>query len=97
MMPEIEMDWWRKLGEMRGRETKNLDLNVENLDVTIEPVTGTVKWLKTELADFVTHTSSSANVVIDSASAELTKRITKQIGEIERARAEGRPLPNTLE
>jgi len=78
------MDWWRKIGEERGRETKNLDL-------------GNVKWLKTELADFVTHTSSSANVVIDSASAELTKRITKQISEIERAQAEGRPLPNSLE
>jgi hypothetical protein len=94
MMPEIDMDWWRKIAEKPGRETKNVDLSVENLDVTIEP--GKVRWLKTELADFVTHTSSSANVVIDSASAELTKRIAKQIGEIERARTEGRPLPDTI-
>ena len=91
------MDWWKIGGKKWGRETKNVDLTVEDLDLTVEPVTGEIKWLRTELADFVTHTSSAANNVIDGASAELTKRINKQIDEIERARAAGRSLPNTLE
>jgi hypothetical protein len=89
-MPEIEMDWWKK--------SKTDDLPKRTAEpITGEPITGKTRWLKTELADFVTHTSSAANVVIDGASAELTKRITRQLAEIERARAEGRPLPNILE
>jgi hypothetical protein len=53
--------------------------------------------LAAHLAAFVTATSSTANALIDSTSLELTKRIAKQIKEIEKERDAAGSLPITLE
>jgi hypothetical protein len=63
-----------------------------NVTVTLKGI-GTLEGLTSDLAAFVTATSSTANAMIDSASAELARRIAKQIEEIERERDAVSSLP----
>jgi hypothetical protein len=53
--------------------------------------------LTSDLAAFVTATSSTANSVIDSAAEELNRRIAKQFEEFEKEPAKAGSLSITLE
>jgi hypothetical protein len=94
--PELEMDWNRVEGnwkQVKGKVNKvkerwgSLTHDAHRINRPLEPITGVM--LATEDADFVTITSSTANAVIDSTSAELTKRIAKEIEEIKKEQAAG--------
>jgi hypothetical protein len=91
--PEIEMDWNRVEGnwkQVKGKVKErwgSLTHDARRINRPLEPITGVM--LATEDADFVTITSSTANAVIDSTSAELTKRIAKEIEEIKKEQAAG--------